>query len=80
MRAFWTAAAIVAILTVPCTVPCFAQGKGGSIATDPDKPRPGEQPRPVVDEKKYKSAVEVMGDSKQTYDPWGTVREKPKTK
>jgi len=79
MRAFMAAVAALVIVTMPA----YSQGmgKGGGMGqSNLDAPRPGEQPKPVIDEKKYKSAVEVMGDSTQKFDPWATVREPPKTK
>jgi hypothetical protein len=78
MRAFMTAAVALVLLTMPA----YSQGmKGGASQPPGQEPlRPGEQPRPVVDEKKYKSAVDVMGDSTQKFDPWATVREPPKPK
>ena len=73
MRAFVVAAVTVAALTGPA----YSQGpgKGG-----PEPTRPGEEPRPVVDEKKYKAAVGVIPEPKQKYDPWQNVREKPPEK
>jgi hypothetical protein len=78
MRAFMIA--VVAIATL--TMPAYSQGMSGKGGQQPmqEPTRPGEQPKPVVDEKKYKSAVDVMGDSTQKFDPWATVREPPKPK
>jgi hypothetical protein len=81
MRAFMTAAVALAILTTPAySQGTSSKGGQGQQQSKEEPLRPGEQPKPVVDEKKYKSAVEVMGDSTQKFDPWGSVREAPKPK
>jgi hypothetical protein len=74
MRAIILAASALALLVTGA----HAQRQG----TPPPKEelRPGEQPKPVVDEKKYKSAVDFMGDQTQKYDPWGGIRDKPAEK
>jgi hypothetical protein len=80
MRAIVIAITALALVTTGA----YAQSKlGGGQQRgkdDQEKLLPGEQPKPVVDEKKYKSAVDVMGDQSQKYDPWGGIREKPPEK
>jgi hypothetical protein len=80
MRRIVIAATALAILAVPARAQGFGKGGGSKDSGKEDQLRPGEEPRPVVDEKKYKSAVGVMGDQTQKYDPWGGVREKPADK
>jgi hypothetical protein len=80
MRTFMTAAVALAILTMPAYSQALSKGGQGQPPPTEEKLRPGEQPRPIVDEKKYKSATEFMGDSTQKFDPWATVREKPAPK
>lgn len=74
MRCIVIATAALALMTTGA----LAQGKVQHH--DQEQTRPGEQPKPVVDEKKYKSAVDVMGDTTQKYDPWGGIRDKPAEK
>jgi hypothetical protein len=79
MRAIVIAITALALVTTGA----YAQSKLGQQPRgkdDPEKLAPGEQPKPVVDEKKYKSAVDFMGDQSQKYDPWGGIREKPPEK
>jgi hypothetical protein len=75
MRAIVLAATALALLTTGA----YAQ-KQGAPPPKEEPLRPGEQPKPVVDEKKYKSAVDFLGDQTQKYDPWGGIREKPADK
>jgi hypothetical protein len=76
MRTFVTAALVIAALTAPA----LAQKQS---LVPPEKERPGEEARPVVDEKKYKSATESMGNRERNpvkVDPWATVRENKPSK
>jgi hypothetical protein len=83
MRTFVAAALTIAALTIAAlTIPAYAQGmsKGGG-GPSPSASHPGEEQRPVVDEKKYKAAVDRIGEpQQQKYDPWQNVREKPPSK
>jgi len=76
MRAIVIAVTALALVTTAA----FAQRGGQQHGKDEEKLAPGEQPKPVVDEKKYKSAIDFMGDQSQKYDPWGGIREKPPEK
>ena len=70
-----TLVALIATL-VALTVPAYAQ-KASAGRPEAPATRPGEEERPVVDEKKYKAAVERIGEPQQKYDPWQNMREKP---
>jgi hypothetical protein len=72
-----TLVALIATL-VALMVPAYAQ-KGSPGKAEAPATRPGEEERPVVDEKKYKAAVERIGEpqQQQKYDPWQNVRAKP---
>jgi hypothetical protein len=70
------AAAALAI-GVPAA-PALAQ-KAKNTPTLPEGYRPGEEPPAKVDEKKYKSAVESMGNREKKApkaDPWADMRDK----
>ncbi len=61
------AAAIISLASLPA----YSQGmgkKGGSHA-------PPAEPRPWVDEKAYKAALDRIPAPKQGYDPWGQARQ-----
>jgi len=69
--------AIVAASIACLTVPAFSQGlTKGRHATE----QQAEQPKPKVDDKAYKSALDKMPDKKEPFDPWQSVREKPPSK
>lgn len=70
-------AAIVALIAL-LAVPAYAQmgtggggmGGGGRHHKTDDKAAPV---KPKVDEKAYKAALEKIPDSKEKFDPWGSL-------
>lgn len=78
MRTFVATAVTILALTMPAYAQgSMSKGSGGA----PTSTRPGEEERPIVDEKKYKAAVDrIGGPQQQKYDPWGNIREKPPAK
>jgi hypothetical protein len=75
-----TVVAVVAAawLALPAQAQVPSQSSPGRSLPGMEKP-PKEQEHPTVkaDEKAYKSALDGI-QPKQSYDPWGNVREKPK--
>ena len=68
-RAIKTSIVVAAIVSL-ASLPAYSQGmgkKGGSHA-------PPAEPRPRVDEKAYKAALDRIPTPKQGYDPWGQAR------
>jgi hypothetical protein len=60
---------VVAAILSSLTLPAHAQAmKKGSHAA------PSSEPRPQVDEKAYKAALDRIPTPKQPYDPWGVAR------
>jgi len=71
------AAALMLAALASLAGPAVAQKSAPKGDHDKEHLRPGEEPRPVVDEKKYKSAVDSMGTRQAPKaDPWAGVREK----
>ncbi len=72
-------AALLLAASLSLAGPALAQKGNPQPPSKPEqeKLRPGEEPRPVVDEKKYKSAVDSMGNREAPkVDPWAGVRDK----
>ena len=79
----------IAVMTVVAigllTMPAQAQGvtapnapPGRSLPGMEKPPKQEEHPTVKADEKAYKSALDGI-QPKQSFDPWGNVREKPKS-
>lgn len=64
-------AALVAVLALTAA-PAQAQ-MGGGRRTPKDSAATAD-PRPKVDEKAYKAALEKIPEPKEKYDPWGGAR------
>jgi len=78
MRTWVTAAVTIAVLTMPNYA--HSQSFSRSHPTATPTP-PSDEVEPVVDEKKYKAAVDRIGGQRQgKYDPWQNMREKPPAK
>jgi hypothetical protein len=68
----------VAWLTLPALAQSPPNGPPGMSLPKMEKPPARDEPHSVkADEKAYKSALDGI-QPKQSYDPWGNVREKPK--
>ena len=68
----------VAWLTMPAQAQAAANAPPGMSLPGMGKPPKEEEHHTVkADEKAYKSALDGI-QPKQSYDPWGNVREKPK--
>jgi hypothetical protein len=70
------------LMILGCSVWAYAQ-PGLDVPGGPGDKRSGPPPEPPVyhvDEKDYKAALKRVPDSKAKYDPWGIVREAPKSK
>lgn len=67
MRTFVIATAILALVAIPA----YAQ-MGGKRHQGEDKKT--DTPKPKVDEKAYKAALERIPEPKEKYDPWGVAR------
>ena len=67
MKAFTIAAVALALLAAPA----HAQLNSKRHANDAQKK---SDPRPKVDEKAYKAALEKIPEPKEKYDPWGVAR------
>ena len=65
MRVFTIAAVMLALLAAPA----HAQGHRSR-----GEDKKADQKKPQVDEKAYKAALERIPDSKEKYDPWGSMR------
>ena len=61
---------VVAAIVSSATLPAYPQGMGrkGSHA-------PPAEPRPAIDEKAYKAALDRIPAPKQGYDPWGQAHQ-----
>ena len=59
------AAAMMELLAMPA----YAQANRPKEET-----RKVEEKKPVVDEKAYKAALELIPESREKYDPWGVAR------
>jgi hypothetical protein len=66
MRSFMVAAAMLALMA-----PAHAQLNTKRHLGEEKKT---EQKKPEIDEKAYKAALERIPDSKEKYDPWGSLR------
>ena len=67
MKAFTIAAIALALLAAPA----HAQLNSKRHANDAQKK---SDPRPKVDEKAYKAALERIPEPKEKYDPWAVAR------
>ena len=78
MRTLLAAALTIAALTA-LTISAEAQSQRPKFGTTESHPTDNGQA--VVDEKKYKAAVDRIGGPQQgKYDPWANIREKPPAK
>jgi hypothetical protein len=67
MRIFTAAAVMLALMAMPA----HAQVNGKRHQGDAKKDEPTAN---KIDEKAYKAALEKIPDSKEKYDPWGSMR------
>jgi hypothetical protein len=67
MKSFMIATAVLALIAMPA----HAQ-MGGKRHQGEDKKT--DVPKPKVDEKAYKAALERIPEPKEKYDPWGVAR------
>lgn len=67
MKSFMIATAVLALIAMPA----HAQ-MGGKRHQGDDKKT--DVPKPKVDEKAYKAALERIPEPKEKYDPWGVAR------
>jgi hypothetical protein len=67
MKSFMIATAMLALIAMPA----HAQ-MGGKRHQGDDKKT--DVPKPKVDEKAYKAALERIPEPKEKYDPWGVAR------
>lgn len=65
MRAFAAITAALALLATPADAQMGKRDHGDRQKT--------EQRGPRIDEKAYKAALERIPDSKEKYDPWGSL-------
>ncbi|MGA2124708.1 MAG: hypothetical protein ABSG76_01020 [Xanthobacteraceae bacterium] len=77
MRTLVAAALTIAALTA-LTISAEAQSQRPKFGATESQPT--DDGRAVVDEKKYKAAVDRLGGSRGKYDPWANMREKPPAK
>jgi hypothetical protein len=68
MKALSIAAITLALLAAPAHAQLNSKRHAGDAEKKAD---PG---RPKVDEKAYKAALERIPESKEKYDPWGSMR------
>ena len=70
-RVMWKAIVVLALLSLVASAAAHAQSslKKGSHAA------PSTEPKPRVDEKAYKAALDRIPTPKKPYDPWGQVHE-----
>jgi hypothetical protein len=66
-KALTVAAVTLALIAMPAHAQMGAKRRQG------DKKKT-EQPEKKIDEKAYKAALERIPDSKEKYDPWGSMR------
>jgi hypothetical protein len=78
MRTLVAAAVTIAALSA-LTIPADAQSQRPKFGGTTDS-HPTDDGQAVVDEKKYKAAVDRIGGAQQKYDPWANMREKPPAK
>jgi hypothetical protein len=62
---------VAAVTLALIAMPAHAQMGGKRRQGDEKKT---EQPEKKIDEKAYKAALERIPDSKEKYDPWGSMR------
>ncbi len=74
MRIFAIAAAMLALLAIP------AHAQARRPPGEQNEQKKTGQNKPPVDEKAYKAALERIPESKEKYDPWGTMRPEPAKK
>jgi hypothetical protein len=81
MRIAVMTAAAIALLTIPAQAQTQSPGQAPwQTLPKADTSAPvDEHPAPKADDKAYKSALDRIAP-KQSYDPWGNVREKPQSK
>jgi len=65
MKTLTITAVILALLAMPAHAQARRPGGEGKKT---------DQQKPVVDDKAYKAALERIPDSKEKYDPWGSMR------
>ena len=80
MRIAAMTAVAIALLTTPTQAQSMIPGQAPwQSLPKMDKSAPAEEhPATKADDKAYKSALDKI-PPKQAYDPWGNVREKPKS-
>jgi hypothetical protein len=70
MKALMIATAMLTLIAMPAR----AQMGGGGGKRHQSDDKKSDTPKPKVDEKAYKAALERIPEPKEKYDPWGVAR------